>query len=112
LRVITVKIPDEKYELLKKACKIRGEGVATFIRRATLKELARLGLLPPEEATVLLPPYVVEVVLPSDVLAMLRERAEDKFGPGFASVHKAILEAVLDWLQREEMREAVGRAAP
>lgn len=52
-RPITVKLPIDKWELLRKICEARGENLADFVRRAIYRELARMGLLPAEEAKLL-----------------------------------------------------------
>jgi uncharacterized protein (DUF1778 family) len=46
---ITVRIPREKYDLVKRICLLRGEDISDFVRRAIYKELAYLSVLSEEE---------------------------------------------------------------
>ncbi len=46
---ITARFPMEDANLLKKTARDRREDVSTFVRRAVLKEIAKLGLLPDEQ---------------------------------------------------------------
>jgi len=52
-RPVYVRLPREIHELLKDVAEKRGESVSDFIRRATLKELVRLGYLPEDYAKAL-----------------------------------------------------------
>ncbi len=52
-RNLTVVLPKEQYGLLKRTCDLRGEDVSGFARRAIYSELARLGVLGPEEGKAL-----------------------------------------------------------
>ena len=52
-RPVYVRLPQEIHELLKDVAEKRGESVSDFIRRATLKELVRLGYLPEDYAKAL-----------------------------------------------------------
>jgi hypothetical protein len=52
-RNVTVVLPTKQYVKLKETCELRGEDVSGFVRRAVYAELARLGLLTPEEARAL-----------------------------------------------------------
>ena len=52
-RPVYVRFPQEIHELLKDVAEKRGESVSDFIRRATLKELVRLGYLPEDYAKAL-----------------------------------------------------------
>jgi uncharacterized protein (DUF1778 family) len=49
LKLIPVRVESDTYELLKKVSKARGEQMSVFIRRAILRELARLSFLPEEQ---------------------------------------------------------------
>jgi uncharacterized protein (DUF1778 family) len=46
---ITVRIPREKYDLVKRVCFLRGEDISDFVRRAIYRELALLSVLSEEE---------------------------------------------------------------
>ncbi len=48
-----VRMPEEKWHLLKKAAELRGEDISDFVRRAVYADLARLSLLTPEEKKML-----------------------------------------------------------
>jgi hypothetical protein len=48
-RAILVRFDDKTYRLLKKVVEARGEKMSIFIRRAVLRELARLSFLPEDE---------------------------------------------------------------
>jgi uncharacterized protein (DUF1778 family) len=48
-KAILVRLDEETYQLLKKVVEARGEKMSTFIRRAVLRELARLSFLPEDE---------------------------------------------------------------
>ena len=50
---IRVRISSNDRELIEKACKIRGEDLSTFTRRALKKELAILGIYNEGELTIL-----------------------------------------------------------
>ncbi|RLF09272.1 MAG: hypothetical protein DRJ69_04960 [Thermoprotei archaeon] len=50
---VAARLPRDRYELVKKLCEVRGEEISDFIRRAIYRELARMGLLPAEEARLL-----------------------------------------------------------
>lgn len=43
--MLGVKVSKQNRELLEKVCRLRGEDLSSFIRRAILKELAELGFL-------------------------------------------------------------------
>jgi uncharacterized protein (DUF1778 family) len=47
-RAYLIRFDSELYELLKKVADARGESVSTFVRRAVLRELARLSYLDEE----------------------------------------------------------------
>ena len=49
-RPVMAWLPRDKYELVKKLCEARGERISAFVRRAIYRELAKLGLLPEDEA--------------------------------------------------------------
>jgi hypothetical protein len=48
-RSILVRLDEKTYQLLKKVTEARGESMGVFIRRAILRELARLSFLSEEE---------------------------------------------------------------
>ncbi len=48
-RNVTVVLPMTQYQKLKQTCELRGEDVSGFVRRAIYTELAKLGILSPEE---------------------------------------------------------------
>ncbi|RLF07647.1 MAG: hypothetical protein DRJ69_06960 [Thermoprotei archaeon] len=50
---VSVRLSRRDKELLDRLCEARGEEISDFIRRAIRKELARAGLLDPEEARLL-----------------------------------------------------------
>jgi len=52
-RIVSVRLPRDRAELIEKLCYARGEQLSNFIRRAIYRELARMGLLPAEEAKLL-----------------------------------------------------------
>ena len=52
-RPVYVRLPREIHQLLKDVAEKRGESVSDFIRRATLKELVRLGYLSEDYAKAL-----------------------------------------------------------
>ena len=52
-RIVSVRLPRDRAELIEKLCYARGEQLSDFIRRAIYRELARMGLLPTEEARLL-----------------------------------------------------------
>jgi hypothetical protein len=43
---ITVVLPRDVYDRLKEACKLRGENISVFSRRAIYTEMGKLGLSP------------------------------------------------------------------
>ncbi len=45
---IPVTLDEETWRILKKLCRLRGEPMSVFIRRAVRKEMARLGALDDE----------------------------------------------------------------
>jgi len=46
---IGTRIEIELKETLEKVCRLRGEDLSDFLRRAILKELAQLSFLPPDQ---------------------------------------------------------------
>jgi len=46
---VTIRMSIEMLELARKAAEKRGESTSVLVRRAVLRELARLDLLPPED---------------------------------------------------------------
>lgn len=46
---IGVRVTEEDRKILDKVCKLRGEDLSDFVRRAILKELAELGFLSEEK---------------------------------------------------------------
>lgn len=50
---IAVILPEEDYEKLKAACKLRGEPLGVFGRRAIYIEMTKMGLRPQEGRAVL-----------------------------------------------------------
>lgn len=46
---VTARFPMEDANLLKKTARDRREDVSSFVRRAVLREIAKLGLLPDEQ---------------------------------------------------------------
>jgi len=50
---LRVRISSKDRELIEKACKIRGEDLSSFTRRAIKKELALLGLYNEDELKIL-----------------------------------------------------------
>lgn len=46
---VTIRMPKEMLELASVAAEKRGENTSVLVRRAVLRELARLDLLPPED---------------------------------------------------------------
>jgi hypothetical protein len=52
---VTVRMSREVLELAKTAAEKRGESISVLVRRAVLRELARLDLLPPEDKKYLAP---------------------------------------------------------
>lgn len=48
-RIIFARMDEASVDLIKKVSKARGETLSNFVRRATLRELARLSYLTPEE---------------------------------------------------------------
>lgn len=51
--VVSVRFPDKDREILHHACEIEGVNLSTFLRRAALKELARMNLLLNEDAAII-----------------------------------------------------------
>ena len=47
--IIAVRVSPSDKELIQKLCKIRGEDISDFVRRAIRKELAELNFLPDED---------------------------------------------------------------
>lgn len=48
MKIVTLRIQDDIIGIIKEVAARRGEDVSSFIRRAILKELARLGYLSDE----------------------------------------------------------------
>ena len=46
---VTIRMPKEMLELARVAAEKRGESTSVLVRRAVLREMARLDLLPPED---------------------------------------------------------------
>jgi hypothetical protein len=46
---VTIRMSEEVLELARVAAEKRGESTSVLVRRAVLRELARLDLLPPED---------------------------------------------------------------
>ena len=51
--IISIRVPPDEKQLIQKLCKIRGENVSSFVRRAVRKELWALGFLSDEVAQAL-----------------------------------------------------------
>jgi antitoxin component of RelBE/YafQ-DinJ toxin-antitoxin module len=51
--ITTIRIEETTQELVAQVCEKRSETISNFIRRAILKELARLGMLPTEQTQAL-----------------------------------------------------------
>jgi hypothetical protein len=49
LKAVSARFFPEERELIKKVCKLRGEDLSSFLRRAVKRELIRLGFSTPEE---------------------------------------------------------------
>ena len=52
-KLVSVRVPEEIKELLEALARARGEQISDLVRRAIKRELARAGLLDPEEARLL-----------------------------------------------------------
>jgi hypothetical protein len=52
---VTSRLSEGDYRILQEGCESSGENVGSFIRRAILKEMARLGWLDKERSRLLLP---------------------------------------------------------
>lgn len=59
-KTVCARFPFEDLQLLREACKTRGEDASDFIRRAVKKELASLGFYDQETKRVLGMPQKVE----------------------------------------------------
>ncbi|MEM1551630.1 MAG: ribbon-helix-helix protein, CopG family [Candidatus Bathyarchaeia archaeon] len=46
--IISIRVPSAEKRLIQKLCKVRGEDVSDFVRRAIRKELAELNFLSDE----------------------------------------------------------------
>jgi uncharacterized protein (DUF1778 family) len=49
LKPILVRLDEETYQIVRRVSEARGEKMSVFVRRAVLRELARLSFLPEEE---------------------------------------------------------------
>ena len=52
-KLVSVRVPEEIKELLERLARARGEQLSDLVRRAIKRELARAGLLDPEETRLL-----------------------------------------------------------
>ena len=59
--IVFARMGEETIALVKSVSDSRGENLSTFVRRAVLRELARLSYLTPEEKKALEMPTVEEV---------------------------------------------------
>ena len=48
--VVTVRFPEDKRDTIHRAARLGGMNLSTFLRRAVFKEMARMKLLPKDEA--------------------------------------------------------------